>query len=151
MPSKRTNKLVVSLFVLAVAGCAGQQAEPGGKAGGGAAGLKERAAAMGQLKNIGYAYAMAVASGRPPKNLDELKEWSESNQAIFKAARDQQPFEIVWNVDPGKLATPTTETLLAWEKTADEKGGRCVLMADCSTVVRLSKDAFDSAPRAKGK
>jgi hypothetical protein len=148
---------VAAAIVFALVGCNRQPGGPdgprvlGGNAGVNAVGLRDRTKAMGQLRNIGFAYAAALASGQPPKNLDELKEWTESNQAIFQAARDRQPFEIIWSVDPGKLATPTAETLLAWEKTADDSGGRCALMADCSTVKHLTRDEFDKAPRAKGK
>lgn len=151
MPQRGFTRLAATVLVLALAGCSRPPAEQGGNAGVDVAGLKDRTKAMGQLHNIGVAYAAAIASGRPPRNLNELKEWTEGNQSVFNAARDRQPFEVVWNVDPGKLTTPTTETLLAWENTADEKGGRTVLMADCSTVKHLSRDEFDKAPRAKGK
>jgi hypothetical protein len=152
-PQGRWARCAAGALVFALFGCNRQPAElgePGGKAGVGVAGVKERTKAMSQLRNIGLAYAAALASGRPPKNLDDLKEWTESNQAIFQAPRDRQPFEIAWSVDPGKLTSPSTETLLAWEKTADDSGGRCALMADCSTVKHLTRDEFDKAPRAKG-
>ena len=59
-----------------------------------------------------------------------------------------QPYEVVWNVDPGKLGDRAPRLLLAWEKAPDKDGGRCVLMADCKTLAYLRADEFDRAEKA---
>lgn len=103
-----------------------------------------------RLKNLGLTYKMAAIGGRTPKSFDDLLEHTEKQPGMFQSARDKKEFEVVWGVNLNNIQDSTT-TLLAWEKTADPNGGRCVLMADCSTAQYLNKEEFDKAPRAKGR
>lgn len=105
---------------------------------------------MARLKNLGFTYQMA---SRPPRGFNDLLENTEQQPGMFQSARDKQQFEVVWGVNMSNASTTGGggNALLAWEKTPAPDGGRCVLMANCSTVQYLNKEEFEKAPRAKGR
>jgi len=139
--------LPVALLVAVTGGCSPKVSEPA--AGAAIPRLDLRLKAQNDLRNIGRAYAMAAIS-HLPRNWDDLKESMEGHTPL-SSPRDKQPYEVVWGVDAGKLQTPSTETLLAWEQTADADGGRCVLMADCQSAKYVKDEEFQKLPKAKGK
>ena len=104
---------------------------------------------LGRLRNLGLLYEATLQEGRPPRNFDDLAAHSEPRPKQFVSARDDQQFTVVWGMM--KKPEASTTTLLAWESTPDEAGGRCVLMADCARTVYLTKEEFDKAPKAKGR
>lgn len=102
---------------------------------------------LGNLRNIGLAYRNASLLG-PVKDKETLKQFLEGGDKFFICPRDDQPYEIVYRVNLSNLPQGSSNTLLAWEATPDNKGGRNVLMADCSTVKYMAADEFDRTPKA---
>jgi hypothetical protein len=140
-------KTIIALTPLFLCGCGPQAAGPSNQ-GGIISNVQNKVTTVQvqeYLRNIAVSYLAASVGGSPPRNMEELGvegRWQ-------KSPRDKEPFEIIYGVntsqqDAGKF-------LLAWEKTADKDGGRCVLMADCKTIGYLKDEEFKNTPRAKGK
>jgi NADPH-dependent ferric siderophore reductase len=70
----------------------------------------------------------------------------ENNQTFAKLLKDGDVV-VIWGVRQSSLPS-TSQTILAYEKNADEKGERYVLMADCSSVKAMNEQEFKSAPKA---
>lgn len=98
-----------------------------------------------RLRILGEAYRGHLAAARKPPAAADLAYVT----GDLASARDNESFVIAWGVDPARLADGGTGTLLAWEKTADADGSRCVLMADGKTAKRLTAAEFDALPKAK--
>lgn len=99
------------------------------------------------LRNIGTAYSTALTTEGRVKGMKELKQYLErGSEKIFTSPVDEQPYEIVFNVDLSRAAD-RGNLLIAWEKTGDTEGGRNVLKADFS-VAKLSPNEFEEAPKA---
>lgn len=99
------------------------------------------------LKNIGTAYSTALTTEGRVKGMKELQQYLErGSEKLFTSPVDEQPYEIVFNVDLSRAAD-RGNLLIAWEKTGDTEGGRNVLKADFS-VAKLSSNEFEEAPKA---
>lgn len=134
-----------------LAGCAIKVTEPKSAAQArNAAQAELRRKSEANLREIGQAYHLALANA-PPKNAEDLKAHMQQSDQVFVSPRDQLPYEIVWSVDPDRLPDPATETMLAWEKSADSDGSRCVLLADCRTVVYMNEELFRTTTKAKAR
>lgn len=105
-----------------------------------------RIASQNNLRQIGIAYLNACSQDRPPANVEELKAHLDG-PAVLQSPRDQQPYEIVWGVDLTRLPDGGAGILLAWEKTGDKEGGRCVLLGNGQPGYVTAKEFED----AKGK
>jgi hypothetical protein len=155
------NPLYRFLFLfslcLLLAGCGGkEEPEPSpasaarGAPRGGAAqrvrGQVEDVKTVARLKNLYLTYQMAAIGGRPPRSFDDLLEHTEKVSGMFQSARDKQEFEVAWGTD----LSQASGAMLAWEKTADSNGGRCVLTANGSATY-LSKEEFEKTPKANKK
>jgi hypothetical protein len=103
---------------------------------------------MTNLASIGQAYQVAQLTGSV-KGAADLTAALDGHAELLKSARDKEPYEIVWRVDPGKIQAGASNVLLAWEKTAAPDGTRWVLYGNCSTVKKLSEDEFQKTPKAK--
>jgi hypothetical protein len=115
---------------------------PTGK--GGLARVIDRSKIREQLRQIGLAYQLSADN--PPKGPDDLLPNLENNQTFAKLLKDGDVV-VIWGVRVGSVPS-SGETILAYEKNADEKGERYVLMANCSTVKALNDQEFKSAPKA---
>jgi hypothetical protein len=127
--------LLLGLVLLGPAGCGG--GSPAGPAGGGASVPRPdlRVKTLNNLRQLGLAYRNAAILG-PVTGPGSL---GREMAGVLRSPRDEQPFEVVWRFDPGRAAGEDLSGLvLAWEKTADAEGGRCVLFADCATARHLS-------------
>jgi hypothetical protein len=102
-----------------------------------------KAATLERLQKIGNAYWIATLTG-PVKGPADLR----VDEAVLVSPRDRQPFEIVWRVDIAKLPKGGADWRLGWERTADSKGGRCVLMADGKTAKYMTAAEFQKTPPA---
>jgi hypothetical protein len=109
-----------------------------------------RVKSQNNLKQIGIGYSIALTTGAP-RSIDDLKASLEGADKLLASPVDEQPYEIVWGVEPSQVPTGSSETLLAWEKTGDKNGSRNVLMADCKTVRLVSAAEFEKLPKAKGR
>jgi hypothetical protein len=109
-----------------------------------------RVKSQNNLKQIGIGYSIALTTGAP-RNIDDLKANLEGADKLLTSPVDEQPYEIVWGVEPSQVPTGSSETLLAWERTGDKNGSRNVLMADCKTVRPVSAAEFEKLPKAKGR
>jgi hypothetical protein len=104
------------------------------------------------LKQLGLAYHNYYADfNKGPANAEALAPYFENDKRILKLLKDE---DITFFFGVGILQMPagTTNTVLACEKEAPEKGGY-VLMGDGS-VRKLSPEEFKKAPKAgkvKGK
>jgi hypothetical protein len=100
---------------------------------------------MGQLTQIGIAYQNCSIDSAP-KGPDDLLPFLENNATFAKLLKDGA-IVVYWGVRTQNVQSPG-ETVLAYEKDADENGSRYVLMANCSTVKAMSDQEFKSAPKA---
>jgi hypothetical protein len=137
-----TTLLIGGLVALSL-GCGGPStvANPTGK--GGMARVIDRTKIMGQLKEIGTAYQLCDGA---PKGPDDLLPNLDNNPTFAKLLKDGAVV-VYWGVRTQTLQSPG-ETVLAYEKDADENGSRYVLMANCSTAKAMSEQEFKNAPRA---
>ncbi|HEY1859299.1 MAG TPA: hypothetical protein VGG61_03040 [Gemmataceae bacterium] len=137
--------LLVVALVLVALGCGGSGStvpNPTGK--GGLARMIDRSKIREQLRQIGLAYQLS--GDNPPKGPDDLLPNLENNQTFAKLLKDGDVV-VIWGVRQSSLPS-TSQTILAYEKNADEKGERYVLMADCSSVKAMNEQEFKSAPKA---
>jgi hypothetical protein len=148
--TSRRRVLVFCLLAACVASLVGCGARNGGERtepkAPGVIAADKRLLTQSNLRAIGEAYLRESQTGwvSGPKALG-----SDVGPAL-KSARDEKPFEIVWNfkrVDPTIPAG--SKVLLAWEKTADAQGGRFVLLANFATVEYLFEKEFKRAIKAK--
>lgn len=99
------------------------------------------------LRKIGEGYHQAVDRGNPvtgPRSLGA------NAQSALKSPRDDRPFRIVWSFKQLDPTIPSgTRVLLAWEQSADTKGGRFVLLADFATIEYLYDADFKKSIEAK--
>jgi hypothetical protein len=99
-----------------------------------------------QLKQIGLAYhTYADAHRKPPSKIEDLAPLYENDAKITAAVKDGS-FVVFWNAEFQKMTQGTSNTILAYEKDAKEKGG-LVLMADGS-VKTMSAKEFSAAAKA---
>jgi uncharacterized Zn finger protein (UPF0148 family) len=104
--------------------------------------------AKNAMKQIGLAYHNYVStSGKAPLKMQDLMQHLERNALIEKMLTDGS-VEFVYGVKPQDMTQGTSNTLLAWEKDADNLGRRVVLFADGSVDV-LTEDDFQAKPRAQ--
>ncbi len=102
-----------------------------------------------QLKMIGLAYhSYAGTNKRPPSKIEELAPFYENNAAITAAVHDGT-IVVLWNASFQTMTAGTSNTVLAYEKDAKDKGG-VVLMADGSVRTMTAKE-FEGAAKAAGK
>jgi hypothetical protein len=124
-------------------GILGGAVRPGGAEGaGGTRPFSLRVDSQNRLRQIGLAYQQAALLGDKVTGPEALGRETQMKDP------SGQPYEVVWNVDPGKLGGRGAQLLLAWEEVPDKEGGRCVLMADCTTVGYLRADEFERAQKA---
>ena len=97
------------------------------------------------LRTVGRAYARHTTHAKTPPREEDFREVLE----VWHSRRDQRPFVIQWGVDLTRLPDSGSNTLLAWEQTADDMGRRCVLMADGKTTKVVTAEEFERLPRAK--
>jgi hypothetical protein len=104
--------------------------------------LDLRTKSLANLRNLGIAYQTALASGgRPPRGPDELKAYLEGGDRFFKSPyNDNRPYEFAWGLDPARLQGSSATTLLAWEQSPDDVGGRCVLLANMNAQYVTAAD-----------
>lgn len=143
--AKWTTACVVMLGLIA---CGCGQTNPAPKRGG-IGRLDLRIKSEANLRQIGVAYQAALTTS-PPRGPEDLKAYLDNAERILTSPRDKKPYHIVWGVDPSRLSTPTAETIIAWEQTPDQDGGRVVLMADMHTCKYLTEGEFASTTKAKG-
>lgn len=130
-------------------GASGVVRSGGGAGGASLANRVHKEKALLQLKQLHLAYFNCIASnGRPPQSEDDLKAVLENGDRLLKSPRDGKPFVFAFGVDPAKLDTPASETLLIWESTADSDGHRCALTA-AGIPVQLSEAEFQKKIRPK--
>jgi hypothetical protein len=96
-----------------------------------------------RLRILGEAYRDHLAHAKKPPQPADLADIT----ADLASARDNEPFVITWGVDLGKVPNGAG-TPLAWEKTADADGSRCVLMADGKTAKAVTAAEFAALPKA---
>jgi|GEM_PF-7068388 len=140
------------LLLLSVAlGCGGKKpAPPAAKSGEGAIPRVDlRTRSQANLRQLSQAYQLALTTS-PPRNVDDLKAQLEGGDRILISPVDEQPYEIVFGVDPSKLASNSQETLLIWEKVGDKDGNRNVVTAG-GQVKQVSRAEFEKMPKATGK
>lgn len=106
----------------------------------------QRQKTLATLRAIGIAYHACLTTA-PPRDENELKGFLEGTAKQLISARDQKPLVICYGVDPGRLPGGASSTLLAWEASADSRGGRCVLYAD-GRAAYLSQADFHAAKKA---
>lgn len=106
----------------------------------------QRQKTLATLRAIGIAYQACLTTA-PPRDENELKSFMEGAAKQLLSARDQKPLVICYGVDPGQLPDGASNTLLAWEATADSQGGRCVLYAD-GRAAYLPQADFEAAKKA---
>lgn len=87
---------------------------------------------------------MRAVKNAPPQAKD-----FEGTSSTWISSRDDKPFVVLWEIDPAKLPNGGSGTLLAWESTTDNEGGRYVLMADEKTVKYMQNEEFEKTPRAR--
>jgi hypothetical protein len=134
------------LLLVAATGCGGSKTPPKG---GDIPRVDLRVKSHANLQQIKFAYLTALTTS-PPRNLDDLKAQLEGGDRMLTSPVDNQPYEIVYGVDPAKLQTPTSETLLVWEKTGDKDGNRNILTAG-GQIKQVTAAEFEKMPKAKGK
>jgi hypothetical protein len=96
-----------------------------------------------RLRILGEAYRDHLAHAKNPPKAADLTYITDD----LTSARDNEPFVVTWGVDLGKVPDGAG-ALLAWEKTADADGSRCVLLADGRTAKVATAVEFAALPRA---
>ncbi len=127
-------------------------ASGGAQQGGGGSSVFNRVSREKSLLTLGQLYraylATIATNGKPPRDADELKAGDETIAKLMKSPRDGTPFEIAYGVDPATVYTTPSETLLAWEATADSDGKRCALTVS-GIPVYLSEEEFKKKTKPK--
>lgn len=100
------------------------------------------------LKQLGLAYQnYTLTNNKPPHNREALRPLYE-NSATIDAALTDGWLVFIWNASPQQMTQGTSNTLLAYERDADNKGLRVVLYGDGHVDV-LNEAEFQAAPRAQ--
>lgn len=97
------------------------------------------------LRVVGRSYMRRLAEHKAPPREEDIGEALQ----FWRSRRDEKPFVILWGVDLTKLPDGGAGKLLAWEQAPDDKGRRCVLMADGKTAKVVTAEEFEKLPRAK--
>jgi len=137
----KCSSFLVLLLAIVMLACGGSGTMPNLKR------VSERPKVQNQLQQIGIAYRNCAITA-PPRKIEELMPFLENDAKTEKLLRDGT-IVVIWGVVIDLVANGS-ETILAYEKDADEQGTRYVLMANCSTVKAMSNDEFQKAPKAKG-
>ena len=114
----------------------------------------QRMATQHGLRHLGELYLRAVQKGSPPRAATDLKaveKEDDEDVEYLSSVRTDEPFVIVWGVDPAQLPGGGAKMLLAWEASADDMGGRFVQMADCKTSTYVKDEEFERLPRATAR
>ena len=110
---------------------------------------RAKAVRTNQLKMIGLAYHNHLdAKRQPPAKIEDLAPFYENDAKITAALKDGSVV-FIWKSSIQNMTAGTSNTVLAYEKEAPDKGG-LVLMADGS-VKTMSAKEFKDAPKAPGK
>jgi len=100
------------------------------------------------MKQIGLAYHNCLTSNnKAPGKMQDLMQFLERNALIEKLLSDGSVV-FVYGVRIQDMTQGTSNTLIAWEKDADNRGLRVVLFGDGS-VDMLPDDEFQSKPKAQ--
>lgn len=97
-----------------------------------------------RLRILGEAYRVHLTHDKKPPRAADLADVL----GDVTSARDKEPFEVVWGVDPAKLPNGGTGHRLAWEATAAADGSRCLLLADAKTAKVVTATEFEALPKA---
>jgi hypothetical protein len=101
------------------------------------------------MKQIGLAYHNCVTSNnKAPTKLQDLMQFLERNAMIEQMLADGGPVVLIYGVRPQDMTDGSSNTLLAYEKDADNRGLRVVLFGDGS-VDMLPDDEFQAKPKAQ--
>jgi len=107
----------------------------------------ERAKYSGYFHQIRQAYvACDLNDGHGPADLERLKPELESNRAICDSIQNGQ-IVVIWGVS---LQNTPGNAVLAYEKDADDKGKRFVLLAG-GGIEEMQDAEFKAAPKAQSK
>jgi hypothetical protein len=99
------------------------------------------------LKQIGLAYhGHHDATNKAPQKAEDLAPYFENSKKLLDHLKTKR-IEFYYGVGLLQMPEGTSNTVLAYEKDAPEKGG-LVLFGDGS-VKKLSADEFKKAPKAK--
>jgi uncharacterized Zn finger protein (UPF0148 family) len=102
------------------------------------------------MKQIGLAYHNYVStSGKAPMKMQDLMQHLERN-ALIETMLTDGSVEFAYGVKPQDMTQGSSNTLIAWEKDADNLGRRVVLYGDGSVDV-LTEDDFQSKPKAQSR
>ena len=100
------------------------------------------------MKQIGLAYHNYVSSNnKAPLKVQDLMQFLERSQPIEKMLTDGS-IVFIYGVRIQDMPQGTSNTLIAYEKDADQKGFRVVLFGDGS-VDMLPDDEFQTKPKAQ--
>lgn len=145
----RVKTLVLVGLLVTGLGCgwgSSTVANPTGK--GGVVRMKDRAKLPTLLNQVGLAYQQMCDEGNPPKGPEDLLR-NLGNGADYAKLLKDGDVVVIWGVKMDKLQSPS-QTILAYEKDADEHATRYVLMAD-TRVISMSEQEFQAAPKANAK
>lgn len=111
---------LMSICVVVLLGCA-KPPEP------------EKPTPFAQLEKVGQAYERAQQIlQRPPKNLDEIKEFVKelgNPDDILRSPNDHEPYQIIWGVDvTAEQPDGSPKPIIAYEKNG-QNGKRFILRA----------------------
>ena len=121
----------------------------------GCSGSAERTKAQGEvgenLSTLAKAYLAATEkNGRAPSGPEELKPFLPPNadqEAVFRSARDGQPFEILWGADP-RTGMDLKPLVIAYEK--DGSGGNRFVYTAMG-VMQMADEDFAQANFPAGR
>ena len=98
------------------------------------------------LRQIGFAYQNCeAATGRPPKGVDGLLAYLDNDPKLTEALRSGQ-----YVLKTKAHAAGPSNTIVAYEKDADEEGKRYVVFANI-TVKPLTDKEFEAALKEQGQ
>jgi hypothetical protein len=98
-------------------------------------------------RSIGLAYHNHIdATNKAPQKAEDLAPYFENSKKLLDHLKTKR-IEFYYGVGLLQMTEGTSNTVLAYEKDAPEKGG-LVLFGDGS-VKKLSADEFKKAPKAK--
>jgi len=101
------------------------------------------------LKQIGLAYHNHIdAVSRAPQKAEDLAPYFDNSKKLLDHLKSKR-IEFYYGVGIAQMTEGTSNTILAYEKDAPDKGGQ-VLFGDGS-VRKLTADEFKKAPKAGKK